>query len=286
MSSAVQGGRRKRHAEHEEEEHENEERWLVSFADMMTLMFALFMVLFSISSVNTSKFESLKRSLQQSFSGKILPGGTAVRQTGADAKKTDAATPAAPAPPLMPREAVAASIAKSRKEAGKSAANAEQEAFVRLKARIDAAAAKLGLQDKVITEIRERGLAVRLITDGVLFDSGRADLRPAGARLLAPIGRLLRDEEHHPVVVEGFTDTVPSRTSSYPTNWELSGARASRVVRHFLGDGVAMGRLSGVAYAWQHPIATNATSAGRSRNRRVEVVLARLNRTPAPEGTP
>lgn len=280
MSGPTSG--RRRHTEDEEPEHDNEERWLVSFADMMTLMFALFMVLFAISSVNTSKFESLKRSLQESFSGAILPGGTAVRETGADAKQTDPSTPAPPQPPLMPRQAVAASVAQRGEGARKSAAKAEEEEFARLKRRIDAAAARLGLQGKVSTTIRERGLAVRLLTDGVLFDSGQAALRPGAERLLTPLGALLRRERRHPVVVEGYTDSLPIGSALYPTNWELSGARAASVVRHFVGAGVQMQRLSGVAYAWQHPIATNATAAGRARNRRVEVVLTRLNRPPTP----
>src|ERR671929_902894 len=88
--------RRHKKRAHHEEEHENEERWLVSFADMMTLLFCLFMVLFAISSVNTSKFEALQRALQDAFSGRILSGGKAVMQTGSETKS---ATPSA-APPL------------------------------------------------------------------------------------------------------------------------------------------------------------------------------------------
>ena len=90
-------GRRHKRAHHEEE-HENEERWLVSFADMMTLLFCLFMVLFAISSVNTSKFEALQHALQNAFSGRILSGGKAVMQTGSDTSpsKTESATPPTP----------------------------------------------------------------------------------------------------------------------------------------------------------------------------------------------
>ena len=285
MSTTSGRDRRRAEAEHETEERENEDRWLISFADMMTLMFAVFIILFSISTVNTSKFDSLRRSLQESFSGAILPGGTAVRETGNDADATDQATPAPPQPALRPREAVAAAIADRAKKSSKNAAAAEEEEFTRLKRRIDAATATLGLQDKVSTEIRKRGLAVRLLTDGVLFDSGQAELRPGGERLLSPLGRILRRERRHPIVVDGYTDNEPVSSPMYPTNWELSGARSARVVRHFLGEGVPMRRLSGVAHAYQDPISSNETAVGRSRNRRVEVVLTRLNRLPTSEGT-
>src|SRR5262245_6712889 len=98
--------RRHRGGHHEEEEHENEERWLVSFADMMTLLFCLFMVLFAISSVNTSKFEALQRALQDAFSGKILSGGKAVVETGNNEKtEREAAQP--PLPSLTPLQAIA-----------------------------------------------------------------------------------------------------------------------------------------------------------------------------------
>src|SRR5215213_1864976 len=89
MAGHRAGGRKKAH---HEEEHENEERWLVSFADMMTLLFCLFMVLFAISSVNTSKFEALQKALQDAFSGKILSGGAAVMETGNDSKPNDPGT--------------------------------------------------------------------------------------------------------------------------------------------------------------------------------------------------
>ena len=273
MSASGRG----RHVEHEEEEHENEERWLVSFADMMTLMFALFMVLFSISSVNTSKFESLKESLEQSFNAKLLSGGETPLSPGntSDSSKDPSAEP--PIPSLMPSQAVAQSFNDSKAEAQADAAEQEEESFTKLKRKIDGEAKKLGLQAKVRTEIRDRGLVVQLLTDGVLFDSGSAELKPSAEPLLKPLGKLIRGEDVHPVVVEGYTDSQPIHSGQFPTNWELSGARASRVVRHFIGDGVPMGRLSAAQFAQQHPIASNATPQGRSRNRRVEVVLARQN---------
>lgn len=270
--------RRRRGHDDEHEEHENEERWLVSFADMMTLMFALFMVLFSISSVNTSKFESLKKSLEQSFNAKLLSGGEKIMETGAT-QDTARASTEPPLASLKPAEAVSASFDSSRAQARADAAKAEEEAFAALKRRIDAEAKALGLADKVRTEVRARGLVIQLLTDGVLFSSGQAELQPRADSILSPLGKLIRSERSHPVVVEGYTDNVPSRSSQFPTNWELSGARASRVVRHFISDGVPIERLSAKQYAQQHPIASNASEQGRSRNRRVEVVLTRLNPT-------
>jgi chemotaxis protein MotB len=275
MSASRRGGR-SRHVEHEEEEHENEERWLVSFADMMTLMFALFMVLFSISSVNTAKFESLKTSLEQSFNAKLLSGGDHPLNPGntSDSKEPTAQPPLAS---LTPTQAVSQSFEKSKADARAEAAKQEEEDFKKLKQRIDAKAGELGLQANVHTEIRDRGLVVQLLTDGVIFDSGSAELKPTAEPLLRPLGKLIRAERVHPIIVEGYTDSQPIQTGQFPTNWELSGARAARVVRHFIGDGVPMGRLSAAQFAQQHPIATNATPQGRSRNRRVEVVLARQN---------
>src|SRR5215217_2930859 len=148
--------RHKRGGHHEEEEHENEERWLVSFADMMTLLFCLFMVLFAISSVNTSKFEALQKALQDAFSGKILSGGAAVMETGNDKPPEDpAATP--PIQAMTPLEALANSSVeqKSSEEAKK-----EDQDFKALKKRIDALAAKEGLTGKVETTVRKRGLVV------------------------------------------------------------------------------------------------------------------------------
>jgi len=283
MSATATRGRR-RHAEHEEEEHENEERWLVSFADMMTLLFCLFMVLFAISSVNTSKLEALSKSLQESISGKIVTGGQAVMETGAT-NDTKPPSPSPPIPSVMPSEAVERAIKGAQQEDLAKAAAAEQEAFEKLKKRIDSDAQALGLQEKVDTQIRERGLVVRLLTDGVFFDSGQAVLKPASDQLLDRLGRIVRGEKRHPVVVEGYTDSQPIQSGQYPSNWELSGARASSVVRHMIGAGVPMTRMNTAGFAQQHPIASNVTPQGRSRNRRVEIVLSRLNSTPTQGGT-
>jgi chemotaxis protein MotB len=268
--------RHKRGGHHEEEEHENEERWLVSFADMMTLLFCLFMVLFAISSVNTSKFEALQKALQDAFSGNILSGGKAVMETGNDSPPNDpAAEP--PIQAMTPLEALANSSVeqKSNEEAKK-----ENEDFKLLKKRIDELVRKEGLTGKVQTTVRKRGLVVELLTDNVFFDSGQAVLKPPAVNLLGKLGDVLRAEQTHPIVVEGHTDSQPISTSQYPSNWELSGARASAVIRAFTADGVPRGRLSGALYGAENPTASNATAEGRSRNRRVDVILTRLHQEP------
>jgi chemotaxis protein MotB len=274
------GGGRRRHkgGGHDDHEEHMDERWLVSFADMMTLMFALFMVLFSISSVNTSKFEDLQKSMQDAFSGAVLSGGRAMMQngSGSDAGKT---APQPPLPAIMPLDAAQqVGPAPQTKPQSAAAAARENEDFKRLKARIDALARKAGLAGKVEADVRRRGLVVRLLTDDVFFASGDATLKPGSLDLLTKIGRLIHEEARHPVVVEGYTDSQPIATSRYPSNWELSGARAAAVVRHFGTTGIHAQRMALAGYAAQHPIDTNATPEGRARNRRVEIVLARLNR--------
>jgi chemotaxis protein MotB len=268
--------RRHKKGGHHEEEHENEERWLVSFADMMTLLFCLFMVLFAISSVNTSKFEALQKALQNAFSGKILSGGEAVMETGNE-KPPNKPGAEPPLPALTPLQALATtSIEKTQSKA----AEKENQDFKKLKERIDALVEREGLTGKVQTTVRKRGLVVELLTDNVFFDSGQAVLKPGALSLLDHLGDVLRAEREHPIVVEGHTDSQPISTSQYPSNWELSGARASSVVRTFASDGVPSGRLSGALYGAEDPTASNATPDGRSRNRRVDVILTRLHQEP------
>jgi chemotaxis protein MotB len=264
--------RRRRHA-HAEEEHENDERWLLTYADMITLLMALFMVLFSISSVNISKFVSLQHSLQDAFSGRILPGGRALEESGGSTVSPQvAATPAA-ATPAATNEGAGRKVADA---AAKAQAKAEEEDFKALKQRVDQYAVAHGLQSKVTTLITKDGLVIRLLTDKLLFASGDATVQPAGSGLLAKIGGMLRAESQHAIRVRGFTDSVPIHTAAFPSNWELSAGRAASVVRAFAGAGVAPQRMEAAGRAALDPLNTNVTAEGRARNRRVEVLLPRV----------
>jgi chemotaxis protein MotB len=295
------GGRRRGHGA----EHESEERWLLTYADMITLLMALFMVLFSISSVNISKYETLQKSLKAAFSGNILPGGKDVEQQGATANssqtpssvelqaiepvQTEGSSPLSNATQRGATSATSASSSASSASsspavssssaaaAAASAAQLRQAAeFQQIKRELDAYAASHGFAKSVQTSIEARGLVIRVLTDDLLFASGQATLEARASGLLGEIAQLLNVDETHPISVEGNTDDVPIHSSLYPSNWELSTARASTVVRFLISHGVAADRLTASGNAEQRPVDSNATAAGRARNRRVEIVMRRV----------
>jgi chemotaxis protein MotB len=266
----------RRHKKHHHEEHENHERWLVSGYDMMTLLFAVFVVLFAISSTNISKVKLLEQSLQEAFSGPVLTGGRAMMKTG-DASESERAAAEPPLASLSPMQAVAQAMNPQDAEEAAKQARAEERSFQDLKKRIDRLAEEAGLAEKMSTTVTPDGLKIRLVTDGVLFDSGSAVVKSGGRPTLAQIGRIIDQEAAHPVQVVGHTDDRPIATSQYPSNWQLSGARAAAVVQQLGGAGVSGKRMSLAGYAAQHPIAGNATPAGRAQNRRVEIILTRLH---------
>jgi chemotaxis protein MotB len=268
--------------------HENDERWLLTYADMITLLMALFMVLFSISSVNISKYRTLQMALKAAFSGDILPGGKSIAQPGASANSSRAPT-TIDTPAIVrltpnvtselehtPSSSAQSSNAQSAAASVQvSAAQQEQSNFEALQRELNEYAAKHGFARSVHIAIEQRGLVIRVLTDRLLFTSGSATLESQGQPLLSEIAALLTIDHVHPIDVEGNTDDVPI-SGPFPSNWELSTARASTVVRFLIGKGVEPQRLSATGYADQRPIATNSTAAGRALNRRVEIVLQRL----------
>ena len=273
MSAAPARGRRRRHTDGAG--HENEERWLLTYADMITLLLALFVVLFAISSVNTAKVKMLQQSLRDAFSGKVMSGGEAIMQTGnsVSVRTLETQPRVIPATPSLGQPDSAAARAAL-------AARREEDELQQLKRQLDAFAAAHGFKAQVETVVTRRGLVVRLLTDNVLFDSGLADIKPRGLPLLAEVGTLLGVDHVHPIVVEGHTDDVPIATSKFASNWELSTARASAVVRWLIGRQLPARRFSAAGYADLRPLASNGSAAGRARNRRVEIVLQRIHNLP------
>jgi chemotaxis protein MotB len=267
-------------------EHENEERWLLTYSDMITLLMALFMVLFSISSVNISKYETLQKSLKAAFSGQILSGGKSIAHSGqtSNAAQTPASVELQALEPVT-TEGSAASQSSSQSSANAAKAQAEAQEFLRIKRELEAYASSHGFSHSVTTSIEARGLVIRVLTDDLLFASGQATLEPRAGALLGEIAQLLNVDQTHPISVEGNTDDVPIHSSVYPSNWQLSTARASTVVQFLIEHGVGASRLTATGNAEQRPVDSNATAEGRARNRRVEIVMRRIY-GPEGEGEP
>jgi chemotaxis protein MotB len=282
MSGSRSRSRRRRGggAQHED----GGERWLLTYADMITLLMALFMVLFSISSVNISKYQTLQKSLRAAFSGNILPGGKSIAQQGATANANHAPSTANPMA-IVPLTSTGSGLQSTNVTRGvkdvagsasESAAQHEAGEFVRIKQELDAYARAHGFGAKVQTTIQRQGLVIRVLTDDLLFQSGQASLNASADSLLSEIAQLLNVDEAHRIDVEGNTDNVPISGSVFPSNWELSTARAATVVRYLIAGGVNARRLTAAGFADQRPLASDSTVAGRARNRRVEIVMQRL----------
>lgn len=269
------GGKKKRGDDHGEHV---DERWLITYADLMTLLVALFMVLFSISSVNKAKLESLQHSLQDAFSGKVLPGGQSIKESGGT---MNIATPSA-SPKDSSLQPYVGSPKDSSKTKSKTAAaagaagNAEEQAFKALKSKLDQVASKQGLSGKIKVSVTDQGLLIRLLTDKLLFDSGSATPREAALPLLKEVAGLLKTTQaDHQLIVSGNTDNQPI-SGTFQDNLALSSARAEAIFRTFAHDGISPLRMTAAGRGEYSPIASNTSDAGRSLNRRVEILVPRV----------
>lgn len=267
----------RRSAKHAEAEHEDGERWLLSFADMMTLLMALFLVLWAMSTTDEKKLKLLKVSLQDAFSGEILPGGKGIQANGGADASTKGIAPAL-SQTIRP---VATNDAGTGKGQSRSQ---EQQAFKKVKEGLDRYAQKAGIAGQVTTRLTRQGLQIRLLTDKLLFDSGSATTKPQGAGLLAKVGQMLdAGGDDHPITIVGHTDDQPVTSGRYLNNWELSQGRALSVMAAFGSAGVDPERMTPAGRAQLDPITSNDTEGGRDVNRRVEILLPTLateGRTP------
>lgn len=236
--------RRKRY----QEDTENHERWLISYADFITLLFAFFVVMYAISVVNIGKYTMLSEALGDAFGGH-----------GAASKSNT----------MVEMEALplAAIIAHKRAEAAKR----DRERLELLARKLNSSLAPLVNSGKVRVTQTERGVTVE-INASVLFDEGAAELGGNARDTLAAVADLLKDDPHA-IEVEGHTDNTPIGNPAFPSNWELSAVRASTVVRLFAANGVAESRLAAVGRGANRPVASNDDPAGRARNRRVAITI-------------
>jgi chemotaxis protein MotB len=284
--SAPRRPRRGRGAPPAEEHDASGERWLLTYADMITLLMVLFIVLFAISVVDKKKFAALAGGLTHSFgaSNKVLPNGTGVLDGGktanADAGQL-ANNPTSPIAPINQADIAANAHAVQQQVAKQDSIKAEKATLTDAELKIAAALRAQGLEASTHLTIDARGLVVSIIANEVIFDVGRAELKPAGDLVLDAIGPTLATLPND-ISVEGHTDNVPITGGPFASNWELSAVRATTVLRYLVANNaIATPRLSAVGYADTRPVVANDTVAHRSQNRRVDVVVLSMLASPA-----
>jgi chemotaxis protein MotB len=277
MSSAPRPGRR-RAKKHEEEEHENHERWLVSYADMVTLLMVLFIVLFAMSQVDKAKFAALASGLAASFGAPIsalpapVPEGSVLDALPAPIDIAAGITPGSGAEQSEVDQA-AAEAAVQRAARVSAEAQSAYESLAEIRRKIQEALDAAGHSGAARFEIDDRGLVVHIVADQVLFDAEQAALRPEGAVILDSIAPILSTLPNQ-VAVEGHANHLPvSAGGPWPSNWELSAYRATTVVRYLAGGGVPEPRMSANGYSSTQPLVPETDPEALSVNRRVDLVV-------------
>jgi chemotaxis protein MotB len=289
-------GRRK-HGEAHDEEHENHERWLITYADMLTLLMVLFIVMYAMSQVDKKKFAELADGLKSGFGAKSVAfqDNTAIMDgKGNDtsvvplnpsvtpnlsAGANGAATTATQTDDATAKAAVAAA---ERATATKQAADAAQEVknLKQVQEQITTALKAKNLDKSVLFTIDQRGLVVTVVTSSVVFAGDRADLLRPGQEILDAVVPALKALPNN-IEVDGHTNQLPVPTVNYPSAWELSTARASTVVRYLIDHGLATDRMSAAGFAGTRPLLPPSDPRAPTMNRRVDIVV--LSGLPADE---
>jgi chemotaxis protein MotB len=262
-----------------EEEHENHERWLVTYADMVTLLMVLFIVMFAMSQVDEKKFNALREGLAAGFgqSTSLLDGSSRLlEQPG-----TAIAAPIAPVevaadlPPKQRAEVLKAveKYDRLRQQRKYVSAQAEVQRLDSIRKRLHAALAARGLEKDVQMAIDERGLVVSLVSRHVVFEANIAELSPRGRQVVDALAPVLRDLTED-LDIDGHTNQVKVKPKYFPTDWELSAARAVRVLRHLNeAGGVPNSRMTASAYGHGRPIMDPRRPGSQRINKRVDIVV-------------
>lgn len=222
--------------------------WMTTYGDMVTLLMAFFVMLFAFSNIDAQKFEQVMQSFQGSAG--ILSGGVTVNQSD-----------------LIFEALPESNVSQNMQQAEENLDNLKDiiQEYIELKE----------LESEISVEFDTRGLIIRF-KDNALFDSGSANLKDSSVEILTFIGELLKNDEfiERSVRVEGHTDNIPISTARFPSNWELSTARSTNVIKFFINESkIPPNRLSASGYAEYYPIAENTTPEGRAKNRRVDIVI-------------
>lgn len=234
------------------DEHDNHDRWLVSYADFITLLFAFFVVMYSLSSVNKGKYQAFSDSLRGSFSAKPK-----IKELDAGSKSGQ-------------QELLKMLVAK--REARES--EVRKKNLARMQSMTEGLVKAFGsLVSQQMVNINQAHRGVTLdISASSLFKAGEASLQPDSVEVLRRVASVLQPDDFL-IEVEGHTDDIPISTSQFPSNWELSSARASSVVRVLIENGVSPTRLTVVGRASNQPLVPNLTAETRAKNRRVTITI-------------
>ena len=278
-------GRGRRGRRRHEEEHENHERWLVTYADMLTLLMVLFIVMFAMSSVDDKKYNALRSGLADGFGqqSSFMKGSDALLDgEGPTVAEELVSNQEFQGLPSSQKAIVTAAVTGQERRLQLSKydeAKAERDRLEAVRKRLEAALRKHGLLDDVQTTIDERGLVVSLVSRHVVFDADVATLSARGQRVvdvLAPVFRDIPD----PLRIDGHTNQVAVHPKYYPTDWDLSAARAVTVLRRLNEVGhVPQGRLAMSAFGHERPLVDPALPRSQEVNKRVDIVV--LTQIPA-----
>lgn len=243
---------------HKPEDHENLERWLVSYADFITLLFAFFVVMYAISQVNEGKYKVLSDALLQAFQS--TPGQPQQQRLVVAENRTQTVLPKQQS--VLPDKKSEMQAVQIRKETEKMKGIAKD---------IMKVMERLVKSGQVKVTQSARGIAIE-INASVLFASGQAALEGESLKVLQAVAEVLAEVDNN-IQVEGYSDNAPINSPMYPSNWELSSARASGVARLFVENGIAADRVVVLGYGENRPVDTNDSAEGRARNRRVTVMI-------------
>ncbi|TWT03679.1 flagellar motor protein MotB [Planomicrobium sp. CPCC 101079] len=245
--------RKKKHEEHVDE------AWLLPYADILTLLLALFIVLFAASEVDSKKFEQIS----QSFNSE-LQGGTGVLDNQAAVETFADTSPITKIGEEEPDKGSEEEVSRLQ----------DQKDLGTLQEKIEAYIKEKGLDPKLQTEMTAKGLVLK-IKEGVLYESGSADITKESKTIAKEISRLIVTDPPRDIFIEGHTDNVPTKSDEFPTNWELSSGRAINFMKIILENkDLDPKRFSATGYGEYQPIKSNDTAAGRAENRRVEVLIS------------
>lgn len=238
---------------------ENAERWLLTYADMITLLLALFIVLFAMSSINQRKFLAFEMGLTATFNPSAITKAGSIGLLNQTSLTQSA----------QPNSANVSTI-------GKGAMSANQKQLSQIAQKVEAALSKKHLQGAASVAISRTGVIVQVLADKAFFATDSAALGQVGDTVVDTIAGVVRKDPNN-LVVEGYTDNVPITGGPYNSNWELSAVRAANVANRLnVIDGIAASRVSAQGYGQTHPLDSNATAAGRAQNRRIDVTILSL----------